>query len=128
MGSWQVFYESRQTECCGTPFSVGDEVTWPLRPTTPDEPLAVGTHGGKWPETTGRVREIRVVGRRYAPVAPGSRTREPVPGEQSRLTADSCPKWCNTGESRAREDLVESGVLAMLDIAGATPQEPRDPC
>ncbi|WP_373463980.1 DUF6578 domain-containing protein [Streptomyces canus] len=23
MGLWHVFYENRQMECCGTPFSVG---------------------------------------------------------------------------------------------------------
>lgn len=30
MGLWHVFYEDWQMECCGTPFSVGDEVGWPL--------------------------------------------------------------------------------------------------
>ncbi|WP_329299324.1 hypothetical protein OG410_13295 [Streptomyces sp. NBC_00659] len=30
MGLWRVFYADWQMECCGTPFSVGDEVTWPL--------------------------------------------------------------------------------------------------
>ncbi|MGW0596798.1 DUF6578 domain-containing protein [Streptomyces sp. NPDC002776] len=30
MGIWHVFYADWQMECCGTPFSVGDEVSWPL--------------------------------------------------------------------------------------------------
>ncbi|MEV7887641.1 DUF6578 domain-containing protein [Streptomyces sp. NPDC002817] len=30
MGLWHVFYEDWQMECCGTPFSVGDEVSRPL--------------------------------------------------------------------------------------------------
>ncbi|MFC7266602.1 DUF6578 domain-containing protein [Streptomyces lutosisoli] len=30
MGRWWVFYADWQMECCGTPFSVGDEVSWPL--------------------------------------------------------------------------------------------------
>ncbi|MEU3886943.1 DUF6578 domain-containing protein [Streptomyces sp. NPDC029041] len=30
MGLWHVIYEDWQMECCGTPFSVGDEVSWPL--------------------------------------------------------------------------------------------------
>jgi len=30
MGLWNVFYANWQMECCGTPFSVGDEVSWPL--------------------------------------------------------------------------------------------------
>ncbi|MFJ8779143.1 DUF6578 domain-containing protein [Streptomyces sp. NPDC102476] len=30
LGLWHVFYADWQMECCGTPFSVGDEVAWPL--------------------------------------------------------------------------------------------------
>lgn len=30
MELWKIMYESRQMECCGEPFSVGDEVSWPL--------------------------------------------------------------------------------------------------
>ncbi|MFI0963679.1 DUF6578 domain-containing protein [Streptomyces sp. NPDC021080] len=30
MGLWRVFYADWQMECCGTPFSAGDEVSWPL--------------------------------------------------------------------------------------------------
>jgi hypothetical protein len=30
MGLWHVFYADWQMECCGTPFSLGDEVSWPL--------------------------------------------------------------------------------------------------
>jgi hypothetical protein len=30
MGLWHVFFADWQMECCGTPFSVGEEVTWPL--------------------------------------------------------------------------------------------------
>ncbi|MCX5334605.1 MULTISPECIES: DUF6578 domain-containing protein [unclassified Streptomyces] len=30
MGLWHVFYADWQMECCGTPFGVGDEVSWPL--------------------------------------------------------------------------------------------------
>ncbi|MEB8342728.1 DUF6578 domain-containing protein [Streptomyces endophyticus] len=30
MAIWNVWYEDWQMECCGTPFSVGDEVEWPL--------------------------------------------------------------------------------------------------
>jgi hypothetical protein len=43
MGSWQVIYEGRETECRGTAFSAGDEVTWPARFTDPDEPPAAET-------------------------------------------------------------------------------------
>ncbi|MET7688404.1 DUF6578 domain-containing protein [Streptomyces sp. NPDC005483] len=30
MGLWHVFYADWQMECCGTPFSVGEDVSWPL--------------------------------------------------------------------------------------------------
>ncbi|MEV0220523.1 DUF6578 domain-containing protein [Streptomyces sp. NPDC050704] len=126
MGSWQVFYESWQMECCGTPFSVGDEVTWPLRFTDADESLAVELHGGKWPERTGLVQEIRLVSERNAAAVPGSSTREPVPGERSLRTVDTCPKWFNTDESRTPEGLAETGVLVTLAIPDATPPQPRD--
>ncbi|MFD8569659.1 DUF6578 domain-containing protein [Streptomyces sp. NPDC059639] len=36
MTSWTVWYESWQMECCGTPFSVGDEVSLPLMITPAD--------------------------------------------------------------------------------------------
>ncbi|MDN3020657.1 DUF6578 domain-containing protein [Streptomyces sp. S.PB5] len=43
MGLWHVFYEDWQMECCGTPFSVGDEVSWPLLLVSDGE-----TPGGGW--------------------------------------------------------------------------------
>ncbi|GAA3805531.1 DUF6578 domain-containing protein [Streptomyces phyllanthi] len=43
MGLWRVFYADWQMECCGTPFSVGDEVSWPLLLTDSDDVL-----GGGW--------------------------------------------------------------------------------
>ncbi|MEU6380878.1 DUF6578 domain-containing protein [Streptomyces sp. NPDC046909] len=44
MGLWHVFYEDWQMECCGTPFSVGDEVGWPLLLVTEGETLGGGWH------------------------------------------------------------------------------------
>ncbi|MET8099934.1 DUF6578 domain-containing protein [Streptomyces sp. NPDC005236] len=43
MGRWWVFYADWQMECCGTPFSVGDEVNWPLLLGDADDVL-----GGGW--------------------------------------------------------------------------------
>ena len=58
MGFWQVFYESWQMECCGTPFSVGDEVAWPLL--LPCEGDALG---GGWSDElstiVGQVERVR---------------------------------------------------------------------
>ncbi|MFK4105167.1 DUF6578 domain-containing protein [Streptomyces sp. NPDC019531] len=44
MGLWQVFYEDWQMECCGTPFSVGEEVRWPLLFQAADDVLGGGWH------------------------------------------------------------------------------------
>ncbi|WP_328668734.1 DUF6578 domain-containing protein [Streptomyces sp. NBC_00328] len=45
MGLWRVFYADWQMECCGTPFSVGDEVTWPLLLDEGGETLGGGWSG-----------------------------------------------------------------------------------
>ena len=44
MGLWHVFYEDWQMECCGTPFSVGDEVSWALLLVTGGDMLGGGWH------------------------------------------------------------------------------------
>ncbi|EFL31676.1 conserved hypothetical protein [Streptomyces viridochromogenes DSM 40736] len=44
MGLWHVFYADWQMECCGTPFSVGDEVSWPLLLLDADEMFGGGWH------------------------------------------------------------------------------------
>ncbi|KUL21634.1 DUF6578 domain-containing protein [Streptomyces regalis] len=44
MGLWHVFYEDWQMECCGTPFKVGDEVSWPLLFQSSDDALGGGRH------------------------------------------------------------------------------------
>lgn len=57
MGLWHVFYEDWQMECCGTPFSVGDEVSWPLLLLDADTVL-----GGGWrdqlTEVAGPVEDV----------------------------------------------------------------------
>ncbi|CAM5745449.1 hypothetical protein SAFG77S_12779 [Streptomyces afghaniensis] len=44
MGLWHVIYEDWQMECCGTPFSVGDEVSWPLLLQDADRVFGGGWH------------------------------------------------------------------------------------
>ncbi|PKT72364.1 hypothetical protein CW362_13900 [Streptomyces populi] len=179
MGLWRVFYADWQMECCGTPFSVGDEVTWPLlldeggetlgggwsgaiaeitataehvrddgaemrvlraddglvvalsadpgdgaasdgdgtwpgpgRRVTRSGLLTVERHGARWPETTGTVRTIHLVRQDFAEIAPGSRTREPVPASRSSEAVDRCPKWFGGGGV---------GVLAELHVPGPHP-------
>ncbi|HLL34529.1 MAG TPA: DUF6578 domain-containing protein [Streptomyces sp.] len=181
MGLWRVFYAGWQMECCGTPFSVGDEVSWQLllvpgeepasrltgpavhvadatdgirvvqeagltvalsedpepRPagSGPAEPRPVGsgpadpgtarrsgllsveTHGGAWPEVTGRVRSLHIVVQDLARGADG--TWEPVPGTRTLRETDRCPKWFRgrefgTDTGRRRRD--EQGVLVGLEV------------
>ena len=50
MENWHVFYADWQMECCGTPFSVGDEVSWPLLLMDADERL-----GGDWDRELSRI-------------------------------------------------------------------------
>ncbi|MGW6909827.1 DUF6578 domain-containing protein [Streptomyces sp. NPDC054940] len=44
MGLWHVFYADWQMGCCGTPFKVGDEVSWPLLLSDADGELGGGWH------------------------------------------------------------------------------------
>jgi hypothetical protein len=171
MGLWRVFYAGWQMECCGTPFSVGDEVSWQLLLVPGEEPasrltgpaghvagatdgirvvqeagltvalsedpeprpagsrpadpgpvrrsglLSVETHGGAWPEVTGRVRSLHIVVQDLARGADG--TWEPVPGTRTLRETDRCPKWFRgrefgTDTGRRRRD--EQGVLVGLEV------------
>ncbi|MFI1361835.1 DUF6578 domain-containing protein [Streptomyces griseochromogenes] len=136
MPMMKVFYEDWQMECCGRPFSVGDEVGWRLAGLD-EEHLDEGryhgarawveNHGGAEHETTGRVRSIDLVHQEYAEERLGSRTLEPVPGTVSLERVDTCPKWfrheesgTRTGPRRARRT---DGALVTLEVADG----PEDP-
>ncbi|MGW2884228.1 DUF6578 domain-containing protein [Streptomyces griseoruber] len=155
MGLWQVFYEDWQMECCGEPFAVGDEVSWPLLQrdsadllgggwdehltegdacdelfpggrVPPDGLLVVNGHGGG-PRVTGRVRAVRVVNQVYEENPPGSRTWEPVRGERTLRPVDRCPKWFDAGTPDARgRQPRESGVLVTLEIPDPGPDRAPD--
>ncbi|GAA1013036.1 DUF6578 domain-containing protein [Streptomyces thermogriseus] len=133
-----VFYESWQMECCGTPFSVGQEVSWPLRPVDPEDVLGehcdkekyggmllVEQHLDPGPEITGRVRAIRLVHRVYEETGPGSRTFVPTPDEASLEAVDSCPERFGheelPAEPGSRRHRGTTGVLVALDVPDAAP-------
>lgn len=67
MGLWHVFYAYWQMECCGTPFSLGDEVSWPLLLSDVDEVLGGGRHNllteivGPVADVPGKAGATRVV-------------------------------------------------------------------
>lgn len=177
MGLWQVFYASWQMECCGEPFSLGDEVSWQLllgdsggdwddhvskvvgevahvdgvrvlhdengltvalhedpvdtvasQDLGEERPgdwirlvglLTVETHGARWPEVTGRVRDIRIVTQEYARSG-GSPTWEPVPGQRSLRPVEVCPKWFREQDSPDGRRLSDRGVLVTLEVEQAT--------
>ncbi|MDN5383566.1 MULTISPECIES: DUF6578 domain-containing protein [unclassified Streptomyces] len=141
-----VFYESWQMECCGTPFSVGQEVSWPLRPVDPEDVLGehcdkekyggmllVEQHLDPGPEITGRVRAIRLVHRVYEETGPGSRTFVPTPDEAFLEDVDRCPEWFGREKlpepaagSGPRRERSATGVLVALDVPDAAPVAPRD--
>ncbi len=113
-------YDGWQMECCGEPFSVGDEVRWQLSLHRPEDltspatwqdsfselaPVAGGapvagllcveTHGPgphDVPATVGTVRSIQVVVEGYAETHAGSRAYEPVAGERWLRPVVTCPK------------------------------------
>ena len=117
----KVFYEDWQMECCGTPFAVGDEVSWKLvaygaRARRENAGYGaeawVENHGGPDLPTTGRVHAVALVHEEFRfgapePVAgepedPGEgglvfrstgRGLEAVPGTLTTVPADRCPKW-----------------------------------
>ncbi|MFF8395976.1 DUF6578 domain-containing protein [Streptomyces sp. NPDC016172] len=92
MGLWHVFYEGWQMECCGTPFSVGDEVSWPLLLLDADTVLGGGWHD-QLTEVAGPVEDVggvRMVREETGlPVALGAdpdaeEDRRPQPGSRTR--------------------------------------------
>ncbi|NGN62678.1 hypothetical protein G5C51_02020 [Streptomyces sp. A7024] len=122
-----VWMDAWQLQCCGTPFSIGDEVTWTLGDADMDwlaEPLGPATtaeidaaeehHGGlpsRTPTTTGTVTSIHAVHCRYAP-EPGAddRTLSPVKDSAILTTTTTADGW-----ESAQEDRTFIGYLIHLD-------------
>ncbi|WP_399924646.1 DUF6578 domain-containing protein [Streptomyces kanamyceticus] len=108
----------------------GITVPWNRPAPSPSEPvrltglLTVERHGGRWPDTIGRVRAIHIVTQGFAETAEGSRTYRPVPGERWLRPVESCPKWFQA-EERSRTTQgpgyrrEETGVLVELEVREA---------
>ncbi|MFK4064277.1 DUF6578 domain-containing protein [Streptomyces sp. NPDC029674] len=74
--------------------------------------LTVERHGGKWPETVGRVRGIRIVEQRFLA---GERVR----GERWLRDVDVCPRWFGRGEEDGRGFRRDAtGALVSLEVPG----------
>ncbi|MEV6795532.1 DUF6578 domain-containing protein [Streptomyces sp. NPDC051320] len=130
----QVMYADWAMECCGTPFSVGDEVVWEASPGAADDPedagvLHVATHGAGGPDTrrvAGRVRSIRVVTDGFT-VLPGTGEYRRAPGERSLRAVRTCPKWFRRSPAEGGRRRYETGVLVEVETSAeasvATPME-----
>ncbi|GAA1919219.1 hypothetical protein GCM10009837_50570 [Streptomyces durmitorensis] len=116
MALWNVLYDDWQMECCGTPFSVGDEVAWQLGGGPPL--YSVERHGDEGPDTVGRVRSIQVVTREFT-LRAGTQTFEQVAGAEWLRPVEKCPKWFADPVEGCREQgrfRREVGVLVSLDV------------
>ncbi|WP_405781263.1 DUF6578 domain-containing protein [Streptomyces sp. NBC_00859] len=132
MTVWQVVYADWEMECCGTPFSVGDEVTWTVGPhggVGPDVPegaLCVSNHsmgGSEAEQVTAYVRSIQVMTVEFAQ-ASGTSVYEPVPGRLRLRPVRRCPKWFSReadrtgGPDRPGHESRATGVLVELEGPG----------
>ncbi|MFH8486069.1 DUF6578 domain-containing protein [Streptomyces longisporoflavus] len=115
MALWNVMYDDWQMECCGKPFSVGDEVAWQLG--GGPQLYFVERHGREGPDTVGRVRSIQMVTQGFELRAG---TYEPVAGERWLRPVEKCPKWFTNPVDGCREQgrfRSEVGVLVSLEVA-----------
>ncbi|MBT2399539.1 DUF6578 domain-containing protein [Streptomyces sp. ISL-100] len=129
MALWRMKYDDWQMECCGEPFSVGDEVRWRLALRGPDEgarrPGLTALYAGE--PVTHPVGLLAV--ETHGPGQGGSRTYEPVAGERWLRAVGTCPKWFSN-ETRPdrrgrgyRRD--ETGVLVELETPGGASSPAR---
>ncbi|MET9385262.1 DUF6578 domain-containing protein [Streptomyces sp. NPDC002928] len=108
MGLWHVFYADWQMECCGTPFAVGEEVSWPLLLTDADDFL-----GGGWDErlthVVGPVREV----------SDGEGTVRVVGEDEGLIVAlgDAGPR-----EARQGDRIRAAGLLTVERHGGSWPE------
>ncbi|AOR34702.1 hypothetical protein BFF78_29895 [Streptomyces fodineus] len=126
----RVFYEDRQTERCGTPFAVGDEVAW--SPVAYDaEGLRQGhgygagawveNHGGRDQETVGRVRGIELVHQEY-PARTDQRALARI--DRAREAAGAESREVIVLPSPDRREPVPGAHT--LEVADGTPPQPGD--
>lgn len=126
-----VWVSDWQIQCCGEEFAVGDQVAWPLLPVnradTSFAPLLGGelaaglTHSYEGheepevPDVRGRVRGIRTVSCRYAPLPPPADQRElhVVPGTAVMEQVQAIDAWYDTGPDA---DLRFTGWLVDVDL------------
>ena len=114
----RILYEQWQMECCGTPFSAGDAVQWPVcLPLKSDFPSYIGkidyiydahdiNPGGLF-LLEGTVSSVRLLYEKYAPKHDDPRTLVPVSG-----TTFDCTRA--EGFEPPRDGMNCSGYIAVL--------------
>ncbi|MEV6291020.1 DUF6578 domain-containing protein [Streptomyces sp. NPDC051896] len=128
MPRMRVFYEDWQMECCGTPFAVGDEVSWKLVAYDAEAVREgrgygaeawVENHGGPDEATVGRVWAIDLVHQEYL-----------AHTDQRAEAVGTCPKWFESQEPGrdpgAHRIRRTRGALVTLDVPDGTPPQPGD--
>ncbi|MDK1343741.1 hypothetical protein QNO09_10555 [Streptomyces sp. 378] len=121
MGLWHVYYEDWQMECCGTPFSVGDEVSWPLLLRDSGTAPGGGRHD-RLTEITGFVEHVGGVRMVRAetglPVALGAdladEARRPEPGGRTRSVGLLCVERHGAKWPEARGHVRAVQVLTRM--------------
>ncbi|OSZ59169.1 hypothetical protein OQI_17725 [Streptomyces pharetrae CZA14] len=137
MGLWRVFYAGWQMECCGTPFSVGDEVGWQLLLVPGEEPASTIT--GPAEHVAGADQGIRVVRDAGLTVAlsedPRPAPAEPGPARRCGLLAVEThgSRWPEvTGRVRAIhlvvDDLAQGADGTWEPVPGTRTLHETDRC
>lgn len=124
-----VWVQGWQMQCCGDPFTVGDEVEWTLDadPDTDWLEAALGTdlasriayaedhHGGlpdETPVTRSKVLAIKTAHGRYAPLTPDGKTLYPVAGSAVMRSVDRVD-----GSESDLPEMPLNGYVVEVDLS-----------
>lgn len=123
----RVFYVDWQMQCCGTPFAVGDTVTWTVGDATSisDWLTTVEPRGVDWTEehhqeeyivgsVSGVVERIQAVWQTRAPNAVDPRLLERVEGSQFAIDVYTADGWEDEGDSSRHPGKSFEGYLVTL--------------
>ncbi|MFF3983499.1 DUF6578 domain-containing protein [Streptomyces sp. NPDC001797] len=126
----KVFYEDWQMECCGTPFSVGDEVAWKLvayGAAARRENAGYGAeawvenHGGPDRPTTGRVLAVDLVHEEY-------RFRRADPAPPGKGKGKGKGKGDGKGDGNGAGVVIQGTGRGLEAVPGTVTAEPADSC
>ncbi|TAL43391.1 MAG: hypothetical protein EPN91_06545 [Salinibacterium sp.] len=126
----RVFYEEWQMQCCGTPFSVGDSVSWTAIPAGSHFVEDFGSIEGAdiaWYEehhqepgtqverVGGMVVSIRAIRQEFGPLSPDDKVLVPVAGAVLATDLSSANGWESESDDPAHPDYLFSGYVVTLE-------------